>query len=89
MSIKSTKHISRQAAIERIKHIVALATDKEYKKVESICFEDYHTVENFINNFQQPTNVDYIDKWSNKMLEDLIDEPFYRESIFDNYIVED
>lgn len=88
MSIKSTKHIARQVAIDRIKLIQQLVIDKDYQELEQKVFEPDYTVQQFIDKHEL-TDIFDIDKWTNKMLEDLMDEPFYRESMFDNYLIED
>jgi hypothetical protein len=35
------------------------------------------------------TNEGELSKWTDKMLEDKMDEPFYRFSMFDNYLIKD
>jgi hypothetical protein len=89
MGIQSTKTVSRAFAIERIQQINNLALDKDYRSLELITSEsnsDGLTLQEFVDTYIIETN---IEKWSNKMLEDKLDERFFRESIFDNYIVTD
>lgn len=95
MSIKSTQTITRERAIERIKEIYALGLNGYYKFLEERTFEQEHDVENFVNSFlndgtecSQIIDVFNLDKWTNSMLEDKMDEPFYRFSMFDNYTIE-
>ena len=82
MSIKSTMTITREAAISRINEVRRLITNKDYKGLEEITFEQDHCIVTFINN---AASISPIDKWTDKMLDDKMDEPFYRQSMFDNY----
>ena len=89
MSIKSTQEITLEAAIERIKYMAELIHDKNYREIKEASFESNHDVLDFvIENYS--IDVSDIDKWTDKMLEDKMDEPFFRWSLFDNYwIVEE
>jgi len=88
MSIKSTSYIKRDDAISRIQKIYNIIEEKKYKDLESITFEEDYNLANFVDNFSL-FNISNIDKWTNKMLSDKIDDPFFRYSMFDNYIVID
>ena len=87
MSIKSTQEISREEAIIRIQIIVELALKRDYKELESKSFERDHSIEKFVQYFRAPIDMPYIDKWTNRMLENVVDKPFYRKSMFDNYLI--
>lgn len=87
MSIQSTVTISRQVAIDRITEITELVRQKNYRGVEQKTNEPDYDLENFVN-----TGIDSeisCQHWTNRMLEDMMDQPFYRFSMFDNYFVED
>jgi hypothetical protein len=86
MSIKSTSTITRDSAIARIKIVVQCIESKNYRFLEEHSFEDNYNTQKFID---QGTKVDisHIDNWSRRMLEETMDCPFYRNSMFDNYFV--
>ena len=88
MSIKSTQHVSREAAIARIAHITALALNKNYIAIEQCSFEHDHEVSEFVNEFIVSPNFDVIHNWTNKMIEEILDTPFYRFSMFENYFID-
>jgi hypothetical protein len=88
MSIQTTVRLGRQAAIERIRAVVELVTEKNYIGLQRVTYEDGEGLQRFVDagiDFE-PAN---IEKWTNVMLEDKLDEPFFRRSMFDNYIVVD
>ena len=86
MSIQSTRHISRDSAISRINEIAKLAVNKDYREIESITSEGGCDLRTFVDNFKP---IGDVSKWTNRMLEDYIDAPFYRFSMFDNYFIND
>lgn len=86
MSIKSTRKISREDAIYRIGEVADAVRDKDYRWLESISSEHEYDVETFVDSHTPPGDVS---KWTNKMLENLMDTQFYRYSMFDNYFVVD
>lgn len=86
MSIQTTKTITRANAILRISKIASLIKQKDFYAIDTHCSEsDYSTIDLVGRGvgfkFKQ------LEKWTNKMLEDKMDEPFFRVSLFDNYIV--
>lgn len=98
MGIKSTRKISRDTAIERITVVNTLIREKNWIQL----FEDTHEGYDFDNDAKaldwllesglvEKYNKwgDDVSKWSNDMLEHVMDEPFYRFSGFDNYVVVD
>lgn len=84
MGIKSTMTISRDAAICRIETIQELILLKDYRGLESTTTETSHSISVFIDEGIVPAD---FSKWTNKMLEDQMDKPYYRHSMFDNYHV--
>lgn len=87
MSIKSTQHITRSHVIDRIMEIYALLTTKRYKSLEEKSFEPYVGVKTFTEEFT-PLDLSNIEEWTDGMLGDQMDEPFFRHSMFNNYLVE-
>ena len=73
MGIKSTQTITRADAIARIKYIVTL-----------IKFEEIEELSNTLDFEEKALNMNSIDA----MLENIMDEPLFRFSRFDNYIIE-
>lgn len=84
MSIQSTSTISREDAIKRIKQISNFIINKNYKKLSENTLESEFGIKKFIDNWE-PIDLDRLDYWSDSMLEDYIDRPFFRHSLFDNY----
>lgn len=86
MGIKSTQDITRADAIERIRRVDSCILNQDYKELESISFDPDYDIAKFIDHSPKRT-IHAIEKWTNTMIEDLLDEPFYRKSVFDNYII--
>lgn len=89
MSIKSTQHVTRAWAIARVKRINDLACNSEYEQLDDEYYDsdcDSRRLESFVRNYVPLADVE---KWTNEMLANKLDEPFFRESIFHNYIVTD
>lgn len=88
MSIQSTNDVSRKWAIYRIRCIARLVDLRDYKGIEQESFEPDYDVQAFVD---EKTNVviDNLDNWTNRMLERVIDQPFFRQSLFVNYNVID
>ena len=87
MSIQSTKTVTREWAIWRIRHVMEQKKDSNYRVIENITYEPYGNIREFVAS--PVPDIEDIEKWTNGMLEELIDEPFFRESLFDNYDVVD
>ena len=86
MGIKSTKDISINSAIYRITEIAELVLEKDYRAIEGISNEDSCSLEYFVNNdIPPPLGSNMLLKWTNKMLKNQLDKPFYRWSMFENY----
>ena len=89
MGIQSTRYITRQDAIDRIVCVASLIIIKDYLELEGITFEegnDYYTLSEFVENWE-PINLIEVYKWTDEMLEDYMDNPFFRHSMFNNYFV--
>jgi len=88
MSIQSTFHISREFAINRITKINDFIKDKNYIEIERNSFEIEYDIFEFINKYQTK-DFSNLEKWTNRMLEDIMNTPFFRQSIFENYYIND
>jgi isopentenyldiphosphate isomerase len=90
MGIRSTSDISRCTAVSRIIEIDKIIADKNYRELESLTSEYDIDLVSFVNNATPlNTNEDELSKWTDTMLEDMMDKPFYRFSMFDNYLIKD
>jgi len=97
MSIMSIIHIKRQEVIDRIKIVAAIIYLKDHKKLKDIVFEDWNLVadDDYIHedlrDFIDSNTIDFsnIDNWTNEMLEDTLNLPFFRFSMFENYNIID
>ena len=87
MSIRSTKFISRDVATERILLVSEKVVNMDYKGLEEISYDPEYSIESFIDSFVSYSDV-AIEKFTNSMLEDILDRPFFRFSMFDNYIID-
>lgn len=86
MSIKSTQYVSRDQAIKRIIFIDTLATGKRYRTLGSETFDAEYDLKKFVDVYvPQSYTEDTLEEWTDKMLEDKLDQPFFRSSMFDNY----
>ena len=88
MSIQSTRTITREAAISRILEVNTLVDAQDYKGLEGITFEADHNICNFVvtRNFVNKEGVCAdLSKLTDSMVEEMIDLPFYRFSMFENY----
>ena len=88
MSIETTIEISRKQALYRIKKIHMLAKNKNFVTLEALTNESDYGLEEFVRNYD---NVEYdqIDNYTNFMLEERMDAPFFRFSTFENYSIVD
>ena len=85
MSIQSTVYINRKFAIERIIDICTLVQTHNFVELAENTFEpneDINNVEHIM-----VLDVDYVAALSNHQLETIMDWPFIRLSMFDNYII--
>lgn len=89
MGIQSTKYISREFAINRIKEVLLLTKESNYKRLENISNEEnVSSLEAFVNNNNKDSiNIDSLENYTDNMLEELLNKPFFRETVFDNYSI--
>ena len=86
MGIQSTQYIIRERAIKRIRFIDSCVNYEDYRGLE----EEAYGPDNSVRDFIQGVRVNgAIEQWTNTMLADKMDEPFYRYSMFDNYIIQE
>jgi 1-deoxy-D-xylulose 5-phosphate reductoisomerase len=85
MSTQSTVEISRTTAIERIKLICKLAREYNYLVIFNNSNEQL-SVQEFVDRGIS-FNDTHINKWTDEMLEEVMDKPFFRFSRFENYRV--
>jgi|WetSurMetagenome_2_1015567.scaffolds.fasta_scaffold212212_2 hypothetical protein len=88
MGIKSTQYITRENAVRRIRKVSNLIKEKDYKELESVSFDPDYDISYFVNT-GEPLDTSHIEKWTDGMLEDQLDNPFYRFSMFDNYCIKE
>ena len=88
MSIKSTQYITRESAVERIKKINDLVLNKDFRELERVSSEHSDYRIDFVLQDLTFPDIEHIEKWTNRMLEDVMDNPVYRFSMFDNYLIE-
>lgn len=87
MSIKTTQDISREDAIGRITKLVHLVGVRNYRGVSETSFEPDEDVRLFVDNLDLRCFIS-LEGWADTMLEETMDKPFFRYSMFDNYLVE-
>lgn len=86
MSIKSTAWITREQAIDRIREVAELFIAKNYREIEARSYDPDVDLLEFAGRWQ-PIDVSALENWTDKMLEDYMDNPFFRDSMFDNYLI--
>ncbi len=102
MGIESTAYITREEAIDRIREIANLISSARlgYRVMrvdvgeEEICREieedsgeyDYD-VQEFVDDWE-PIDTSGLENWTDEMLGDYMDKPFFRYSMFSNYLIE-
>ena len=87
MGIESTVDITRESAISRIKKISSLFNEKNYLAISEQGFEpDYIDMQRFVDAFKG-VDVENINQWTDRMLESRMDCPFFRYSMFENYLI--
>ena len=84
MSIQSTQDITRSDAYDRIEYIDFLLRHQRYKEIVDNSFEPDYDVVRYARDYI-PVDTQCITHWTDQMLEDQMDEPFFRLSLFDNY----
>ena len=86
MGIKSTRFITRDAAIDRIREITYMVTHKRFRDLEEISSESGINIEKFVNDGVS-FDIKNILQWTDNMLSNQMDIPFYRHSMFNNYYI--
>lgn len=87
MGIQSTSWIPREEMIARILKIDRLLQDKDYRGIEESSSEHDVSVQSFVdNNEPKYFSKEQLERFTDSMLEDIMDQPFFRYSMFDNYI---
>lgn len=86
MSIQSTQKITRKAAISRIIEMTNLLNEKNYREICEKTFEPEINLQQFVDE-SIPIDTSNIENWTDKMLSDQTDRPFFRASIFENYLI--
>ena len=89
MSIMCTQQITRQAAIDRIKLVYDLISVKAYRSLESMSNEVKLDLCFYVDEFDLKLDVDNLPQWTNTMLANLMDQPFFRYNYNENYVVHD
>jgi len=89
MGVESTYYITRSYAIERITTIAKLFLDKNWKELEEETSENDFSNEDIVSKYSFKELITYLDveKLSDSMLEDIIDKPFFRKSLYENYFI--
>jgi len=82
MGIQSTRTVSREWALNRVELISTLAVECNFREIQSRSYEDGLDIRSV-----KPT--DPFVNFTNDMLSEVLDLPFYRESLFENYLVVD
>jgi hypothetical protein len=88
MGIESTKYVSRAWAIERIMFIQGLAATKHYHKLKEATGEEDSTeqMKSFVKGIEIIPEEE-LDKFTDEMLEEIIDMPYFRNDMFENYLI--
>ena len=86
MGIESTRYITREDAIDRIKGIAKLFIERDYREIETRSFDPDVNLQKSVDNWI-PIDTDNIENWTDEMLADYMDEPFFRYSMFSNYLI--
>lgn len=91
MSIKSTKYVTREQAIERILLVAYHAKHFQYLELQMITSEREESLPLFVDHYSLGTQYteELLSRFTDQMLEEVLDKPFYRESIFDNYLIQE
>lgn len=93
MGIRSTKDITFNAAISRITHVAQIILSRNYRELKAVGFEEI-APEDIIDDEEEQAlakriqNAD-LTTWTDQMIEEVIDRPFYRASMFDNYLIKE
>ena len=92
MGIQTTVRITREEAIKRLISISVSIRAKRYVAIDEGTREDEVDLESFVDDFEQAKCLkieNHGKKFSDKMLEDYMNQPFFRFSPCENYMVGD
>ncbi len=100
MGIESTRYITKDDAVYRISKIINHINNADWSKLSNICsHEDRYFIENYINEYNDihkefirtfgTSETTNLENFFDKVLEDFMDKPGVRYSIFDNYLIID
>jgi len=91
MGIESTRYITREDAIDRIKGMSQLFIERNYLEIEAHSFEQGiggGRMLEFVDNWN-PDEVYGFENWTDEMLGNYMDNPFFRYAMFENYLIEE
>lgn len=91
MGIKSTRDIPREVAQSRLREIAIMISSKHYLNLEAAGCEELPPSsaiddpdEQVLANLLLEAD---LESWTKQMIESKLDRPFYRFSMFDNYLI--
>jgi len=85
VGIQSTRTITREQAIHRIGRITNFVRAGNWRALEADSQE--LSINPMKHEFELPEGD--INFWVNRSLEEIMDQPFFRFSMFENYFIED
>lgn len=91
MSIQSTINITRETALDRIELIISLMNPIDYQAIDNITQEDSSIINinaiiyEYVDSMNMTQWKTEYKRYTNEMLEDLMDVPYLRFTLFDNY----
>jgi len=88
MGVQSTAYITREHAIDRITDMAEMFIHRDYRKIQAESFDPDIGVQEFVDSWE-PIDTDNLENWTDEMLGDYMDNPFFRHSMFNNYLIED
>lgn len=88
MSIICSVSLSREDIIQRIMFINSLITQKEYREIELNTMEEYGQIPELIKQIKvMDFSKEELEKYTNQMLLDIINQPIYRKDRDEHYHV--
>jgi len=89
MSIQTTEYITREDAIARIAKVIRLIDKKDFLGVKECSYESGENLREFVEDFPYLFDPAELTGWTNEMLEEYMDMPFIRCSMFANYLIKE
>ena len=86
MGIQSTSYITREHAIDRITYMADMFIRRDYRKIQAESFDPDIDMWGFVDDWEF-IDVENLENWTDEMLGDYMDRPFFRHSMFDNYLI--